>query len=261
MNLLVTGGAGYMGSHMANLLLARGFDVTVVDDLSAGRRAAVCGGNFIQGDMGDRRLLDRIFSSAPFDGVLHFAASIQFGESESVPGKYYENNVVKTLRMLEAMHEHRVNNLVFSSSAAIYGEPAYLPINEVHPKAPVNAYGASKWMIETVLEHYYHAYGLASISLRYVNASGADPDCMPGIGTRAETQLLPLAVQAASRTRPQSIFSDTTIRRPMAPVSETTCMSWICARHICWRCKNCGMRPARLHTTSAMATAFRHRKS
>lgn len=201
MKLLVTGGAGYIGSHMVKLLLERGHRVMVVDDLSSGRRDAVQGGTFIRGDCGDRDLLDQVFAQSRIDGVLHFAGSIQVGESVVAPRKYYYNNVVKTMRLLDAMLEHDVGKFVFSSSAAVYGEPVRMPIDEAHPKAPINAYGASKWMIESVLHHYHRAYGLDSIALRYFNAAGAAPDGTLGPNHQSETHLLPLAMHAASGRR------------------------------------------------------------
>src|SRR5690554_2038617 len=160
MRFLVTGGAGYIGSHMVALLLEKGHDVTVVDDLSAGHRDAVLGGELIVHDFSDRAFLDRLFTSHPFDGVFHFASKILVGESVNRPGKYYRANSFDTLALLEAMRDHELNHIVFSSTAAVYGEPVYTPIDERHPRTPVNPYGASKLVVEMMLSDFYRAYGL-----------------------------------------------------------------------------------------------------
>ena len=202
MNILVVGGAGYIGAHMTKLLFDAGNEVVVLDNLSSGSRDAVLGGEFVEGDLGDRALLDGLFSRHRFDAVMHFASFIQVGESTMRPGKYYRNNVANTVNLLDAMVEHGVRRLIFSSTAAIYGEPRYVPIDEDHPKAPVNPYGRSKWMVEQMLDDYERAHGLRHSSLRYFNAAGADPSGALGERHDPETHLIPLVLQAASGRRP-----------------------------------------------------------
>jgi UDP-glucose 4-epimerase len=199
--ILVVGGAGYIGSHMVKMLLGRGYGVTTLDNLSTGHRDAVLGGEFVLGDLADRALLDKLFSERGIDGVMHFASFIQVGESVQNPARYYENNVVNTLNLLDAMVAHDVKRFIFSSSAAVYGEPIRVPIDETHPKNPINPYGRSKWMVEQMLADYDRAYGLKSVSLRYFNAAGADPEGRLGERHQPETHLIPLVLQAASGRR------------------------------------------------------------
>ncbi|MDM8560195.1 UDP-glucose 4-epimerase GalE [Candidatus Parabeggiatoa sp. HSG14] len=199
--ILVVGGAGYIGSHMVKMLLDSGYRVVTLDNLSGGYREAVLGGDFVFGDIADSKGLDRLFAGYAFDGVMHFASFIEVGESVRNPGKYYQNNVAATLNLLDAMVAHKVNACIFSSSAAIFGEPQHVPLNEQHPKQPINPYGLSKWMIEQILADYDHAYGLKSICLRYFNAAGADPDGLLGERHLPETHLIPLVLQAASGQR------------------------------------------------------------
>ena len=201
MKVFVTGGAGYIGSHMVKLLCQRGFEVTVLDNLSAGHRDAVKGGRFVLGDLGDQDLLDTLFRTSHFHGVLHFASYIQVGESVREPAKYYLNNVFKTQYLLDTMIAHRVKHFIFSSTAAIFGEPLRIPIDEDHPKNPINPYGRSKWMVEQILSDYEIAYGLKAICLRYFNAAGADPDGELGERHKPETHLIPLVLQAAAGRR------------------------------------------------------------
>lgn len=201
MHVLVVGGAGYIGSHMVKLLCQRGFEVTVLDNLSAGHRDAVKGGRFVLGDLGDQDLLDTLFRTSHFHGVLHFASYIQVGESVREPAKYYLNNVFKTQYLLDTMIAHRVKHFIFSSTAAIFGEPLRIPIDEDHPKNPINPYGRSKWMVEQILSDYEIAYGLKAICLRYFNAAGADPDGELGERHKPETHLIPLVLQAAAGRR------------------------------------------------------------
>jgi UDP-glucose 4-epimerase len=207
LRVLVVGGAGYIGSHMVKHLLHQGCDVVTFDNLSTGHRDAVLGGEFILGDLANKAALNALFGSQRFDGVMHFASFIQVGESVKEPAKYYENNVTNTLNLLDAMVAHGVKHFIFSSTAAVYGEPQYVPIDEAHPKAPINPYGKSKWMVEQALEDYDHAYGLRSIALRYFNAAGADPEGLLGERHDPETHLIPLVLQAASGRRPHiSVF-------------------------------------------------------
>ena len=205
--ILVVGGAGYIGSHMVKLLLAQGREVCTLDNLSTGFRDAVLGGEFHQIDLADASAVDSLLASHRFDAVMHFASSIVVGESVKDPAKYYRNNVVNTLNLLEAMVRHKVGRFIFSSTAAIFGEPQRVPIDEDHPKQPVNPYGASKWMIERVLADFGHAYGLKSVCLRYFNACGADPEGRIGERHDPETHLIPLLLQVASGRRPNiSVF-------------------------------------------------------
>jgi UDP-glucose 4-epimerase len=206
-SVLVVGGAGYIGSHMVKHLLRQGCDVVTYDNLSTGYRDAVLGGQFELGDLADQKALDALFQSHQFDGVLHFASFIQVGESVREPAKYYENNVTNTLNLLNAMVKHDVRRFIFSSTAAVYGEPQYVPIDEAHPKQPINPYGKTKWIVEQILEDYDRAYGLKSIALRYFNAAGADPEGELGERHEPETHLIPLVLQAASGRRPHiSVF-------------------------------------------------------
>jgi UDP-glucose 4-epimerase len=207
LSVLVVGGAGYIGSHMVKHLLRQGCDVVTYDNLSTGYRDAVLGGQFVLGDLADQAALETLFSTHRFDGVLHFASFIQVGESVREPAKYYENNVTNTLNLLNAMVKHGVRHFIFSSTAAVYGEPQYVPIDEAHPKQPINPYGKTKWMVEQILEDYDRAYGLKSIALRYFNAAGADPEGELGERHEPETHLIPLVLQAASGRRPHiSVF-------------------------------------------------------
>jgi UDP-glucose 4-epimerase len=202
LRVLVVGGAGYIGSHMVKHLLRQGCDVVTFDNLSTGYRDAVLGGEFMLGDLADQTALEPLFNTQRFDGVMHFASFIQVGESVKEPAKYYENNVTNTLNLLNAMVKHNVKRFIFSSTAAVYGEPQYVPIDEAHPKAPITPYGKTKWMVEQILEDYDRAYGLKSIALRYFNAAGADPDGQLGERHEPETHLIPLVLQATSGRRP-----------------------------------------------------------
>ncbi len=199
--ILIVGGAGYIGSHMVKMLMRSGYHVVTLDNLSTGYRDAVSGGDFVFGDTADKLSLERLFSGYSIDGVMHFASFIQVGESVQHPSKYYQNNVAATLNLLDAMVAHHIPALIFSSSAAIFGEPAYTPIDEQHPKQPINPYGLSKWMIEQILADYDQAYGLKSVCLRYFNAAGADPEGQLGERHEPETHLIPLVLQAASGRR------------------------------------------------------------
>lgn len=206
MKVLVVGGAGYIGSHMVNTLGKQGCSVTTLDDLSSGHRDAVLYGDFVHGDFGDRALLDQVLVH-DFDAVMHFASFIQVGESVLHPSKYYQNNFINTLVLLDAMRAHGVKRFIFSSTAATFGEPQYTPIDEQHPQYPINPYGRTKLMVEQLLADYDKAYGLKSVCLRYFNAAGADPEGRLGERHDPETHLIPLVLQAASGRRPHiSVF-------------------------------------------------------
>ena len=200
--ILVVGGAGYIGSHMVKMLTAQGYSVTTLDNLSTGYRDAVSAGEFIQVDLADREVLATLFSRQPFDAVMHFASYIQVGESVKEPAKYYANNVTNTLNLLDAMVVNGIKRFIFSSSAAVYGDPHTVPIPEDHSKDPINPYGRTKWMVEQILADYDQAYGLKSVSLRYFNAAGADPAGELGERHEPETHLIPLVLRAASGRAP-----------------------------------------------------------
>jgi UDP-glucose 4-epimerase len=200
--ILIIGGAGYIGSHMVDMLVKnQEYTPIVFDDLSSGFADAVLDATLIRGDLSDSKLLHDLFSEHHFAAVMHFASFIQVGESVLYPDKYYQNNFVNTVNLLNIMRQHNVNNFVFSSTAAVYGDPQFVPITEDHPKNPINPYGRSKWMVEQVLEDYEKAYGLHSVSLRYFNAAGADPDARLGERHDPETHLIPLVLQVASKRR------------------------------------------------------------
>lgn len=201
MKILVVGGAGYIGSHMVKMLLEQGHAVKTFDNLSSGFQDAVLGGDFIRGDLADQAKLDEVFDAHQPDAVMDFASHIRVDESVKHPDKYYFNNVSNTLNLLNAMVRHKVEYFIFSSSAAIFGEPEYVPIDQAHPKNPLNPYGRSKWMIEQILEDYERAYGLKSTCLRYFNAAGADPSGLLSERHEPETHLIPLALQAISGKR------------------------------------------------------------
>ena len=201
--ILVVGGAGYIGSHMVKRLGEEGAQLTTLDNLVSGHRDAVLCGDFIEGDMADRQLLDALLASQRFDAVMHFASHIEVGESVRLPAKYYRNNVANTLTLLEAMQAAGIDKFIFSSTAAIFGTPQYTPIDERHPRAPINPYGRTKLMVEEVLGDYERAYGLRAVCLRYFNAAGADPAGRLGERHDPESHLIPLALQAASGRRAQ----------------------------------------------------------
>ena len=200
--ILIVGGAGYIGSHMVKLLRRSGFRAVVADDLSSGRREAVPGVDLQVGDIGDAGFVDTLLATVQPAAVMHFASFIQVGESVADPAKYYRNNVTATQTLLDGMRAHGIARFIFSSTAAIFGEPAYVPIDEAHPKQPINPYGRSKWFVEQLLEDYDRAYRLKSVCLRYFNAAGADPDGELGECHEPETHLLPLILQVASGRRP-----------------------------------------------------------
>ena len=207
MQVLIVGGAGYIGSHMLVRLLQDNIDVTTLDNLSGGYRDSVLDGDFIEGDLADINLLDKVFNENHFDVVMHFASYIEVGESIHSPAKYYQNNVTNTQNLLDAMVKHGVLNFIFSSTAAIFGEPEYIPIDEKHHMVPINPYGRTKLIVEQMLADYDHAYGMKSVALRYFNAAGADPETKIGERHLPESHLIPLVLQAASGRRDSiSIF-------------------------------------------------------
>ncbi|MBZ5554800.1 MAG: UDP-glucose 4-epimerase GalE [Acidobacteriia bacterium] len=196
--VLVTGGGGYIGSHVVKALLEAGDEVVTFDNLSEGHREAVVGGDLVQGDLSDGPLLQSLFSKYEFDAVMHFAANCRVGESVEDPEKYYKNNVSNLLNLLAVMRRHRVKRIIFSSTAAVYGDPAATPIAESHPLKPINPYGFTKFVVENILGDYSRAYGLRSVSLRYFNAAGADPSGRLGESHDPETHLIPRVLAVAS---------------------------------------------------------------
>ena len=201
-NILVVGGAGYIGSHVVKMLQTQGYNPVVYDNLSKGHRQAVQGVSLEEGDLGDKTRLSEVFSKHHIEAVMHFAAFIEVGESVKEPSKYYHNNVSSVLNLLDCMVEHQIFYFVFSSTAATFGEPIHPKISEAHPQNPINPYGNSKLMVEKILEDFDHAYGLKSVALRYFNASGADESGLIGESHTPETHLIPLVLQAAAGKRP-----------------------------------------------------------
>lgn len=194
--ILVVGGAGYIGSHAVKLLLDQGYRVVVFDNLSTGHREAVDPrAMFVQGELGNREALENLFSQYSFEGVMHFAAHIQVGESVTDPFKYYRNNVSSTLTLLSVMLQYGVKKLIFSSTAAVYGLPDADVIQEELPASPINPYGRSKWMVEQILQDFSHAYGLEYVALRYFNAAGAHESGEIGEDHDPETHLIPVILQ------------------------------------------------------------------
>lgn len=207
--ILVCGGAGYIGSHMARWLARRGVGVTVLDNLSTGHREAVQWSELVEGDLLDRASLEHALAGSRFDAVMHFCARSLVGESVEQPYAYYANNVTGTLNLLEAMRRHGIGRLVFSSTAAVFGQPVSDLIGEDHPKAPINPYGASKLMVERILDDAAAAYGLRSVSLRYFNAAGASDDSSIGESHQPETHLIPNVMRAALGDGPGlKVFGD-----------------------------------------------------
>ena len=202
-SILVVGGAGYIGSHTVRQLVDNGKNVVVLDNLVYGHRDAIVDKNvvFVEGDLGDRAVLDELFSSHDIGAVMHFAAYAYVGESVTEPSKYYHNNLAAPLVLLDAMRAHGVDIFIFSSTCATYGNPQYMPLDENHPQNPINPYGASKLMLERVLADFSHAYNLKYAALRYFNASGCSLDGKIGEDHNPETHLIPLVLEAAAGTR------------------------------------------------------------
>ena len=201
MKILVTGGAGYIGSHVVKALGEKGYDILVVDNLVKGHREAVLFGELKVADVGDKIAMLEVLDYFRPDAVMHFAAFIEVAESVKNPSKYYENNTVKTLALLEAMIEKGVDKFIFSSTAAVYGNPDRVPIPETESVKPINPYGQSKACVEKILADYSKAYGLSFVSLRYFNAAGADPEGRIGESHNPETHLIPLVLKTAKGER------------------------------------------------------------
>lgn len=209
MAVLVTGGAGYIGSHAVAALQERGEEIVVVDNLQQGHKEALLGGKLYVGDIRDNEFLDTVFKENEIDSVIHFAANSLVGESMKQPGKYYHNNVYGTLCLLEKMNEYDVKRIVFSSTAATYGEPENVPIDEYDRTLPTNAYGETKLAMEKMMKWFDIAHGIKFISLRYFNAAGAHDSGKIGEDHRPETHLVPIVLEAALGKRPHiSVFGD-----------------------------------------------------
>lgn len=191
MKILVAGGAGYIGSHTAKELIKEGFEVVVFDNFSTGKKELLVGGELFEGDLMHKESIKKALGSKNIEAVLHFASLIQVGESYADPRKYYTHNLITSLNLLDVMLEAGVKYFVFSSSAAVYGEPLQNPIPESHPLNPFNPYGQTKFFVEKVIQDYERAYGLKFISLRYFNAAGADPEGHLGELHDPETHLIP----------------------------------------------------------------------
>ena len=199
--ILVTGGAGYIGSHTVQALQKNGYEVVVLDNLSSGHMENVsC--PLIVGDLNDTNLLDKIFQTHNIEAVVHFAGSIIVSESVTNPEKYFQNNTICSINLANAMVRHGVKKIIFSSTAAVYGNPHYMPIDEDHPKLPTNPYGETKLSFEKVLKWYFASHGISSVSLRYFNAAGASLDCSIGEAHPLETHLIPKILNVAARIEP-----------------------------------------------------------
>ncbi len=217
--ILVVGGAGYIGSHMVLDLLRADYPVVTLDNLSRGHRELVPGGEFIEGDLGDPTGLARVFRQYPVKAVMHFAAHSLVGESVEKPLEYYRNNVANTITLLEAMQEAAVRHFIFSSTAAVYGEPEKTPITEDHPCSPTNPYGATKLTVERILQDVSHSSEMTYSILRYFNAAGADRSGDIGERHQPETHLIPLVLQVATGERKSiSIFGED------YPTPDGTCL-------------------------------------
>jgi UDP-glucose-4-epimerase GalE len=206
--ILVTGGAGYIGSHTTHFLLKQGHDVQVVDNLSKGYRHNVPEGRLHVADLMDTGALDALFAAHSFDAVVHFAACIAVGESMQKPEMYFRNNVAATTNLLDAMQRANVRSLVFSSTAAVYGDPASVPIPESAPQKPVNPYGEGKWMVEQILQWCDRCSALRYVALRYFNACGAEPRFGIGEEHQPETHLIPLILRAVKTGKPVTVFGE-----------------------------------------------------
>lgn len=209
MNVLITGGAGYIGSHCNRYFNEKGIYTVIVDDLNDGHEESVVAGKFVKGSFGDRALMEKILKEEKIDAVIHFAAFASVPDSVARPSRYYHNNVSNMLNLLDAMVATGVKYIVFSSSAATFGEPVYTPIDEKHPQKPINPYGMTKLIGEKMLLDYEQAYGIHSCAFRYFNASGCSHDSLIGEAHNPECHLIPLVIRAAIHGEPHlKVFGD-----------------------------------------------------
>jgi UDP-glucose 4-epimerase len=234
MNILITGGAGYIGSQMVRMLSQRSVNVTVIDTLEHGYAASLPENvSLVTKNVGDKEALNALFSSKKFDGVIHFAGYLSVEESVKNPRKYFNNNVISPLSLLESMEEHQVPSLIFSSTAAVYGNPVVVPIPEDHPKNPTSPYGLSKWCFEELLQVFGRRGTIQSISLRYFNAAGAPADGGYGEAHVPETHLIPLAMSAALGKRVEfSIYGTDYDTKDGSAVRDYIHITDLCQAHI-----------------------------
>ena len=208
-NVLVTGGAGYIGSHVCKSLKIKGYTPIVVDNLIYGHESAVKWGDFVKGDLLDKNFLEELFIKYDFSSVIHLAAFAYVGESVQDPAKYYNNNIIGAINLMNTMLENNVKKLIFSSTCSTYGSPKNIPIDELHTQIPINPYGYSKLVVETILKDYSRAYNFQYVVLRYFNAAGADPENEIGESHEPETHLIPLVIKAAlDRKYTLKVFGD-----------------------------------------------------
>ena len=253
--VLVTGGAGYIGSHVVRLLRAAGYPVVAYDDLSTGHPWAVLDAELVVGDLAEHARLAALFEQRRFAAVLHFAAHISVEESVRDPAKYYRNNTVNALGLFELAARHGVASLVFSSTAAVYGEPQTACVDETAPLAPINPYGASKMMAERMLQDIAAAAGLRYAILRYFNVAGADPEARIGQATPGSGHLIKVACATALGQRPHMRSTARTIPPPTAPACATTSTSTISPRPISTRSTTWSAAAPRPCSTAATVTA------
>ena len=233
MNILVTGGAGYIGSHVLKSLLKEGHQVVTFDNLQKGHREAVTGGKFVEGDLSDQKLLEQVMAENEIEGVIHMAADSLVGESMENPAKYYRNNFANGINLLEAMVKNDVKNIVFSSTAAVYGEPDQIPIEEDNQTEPTNTYGESKLFFEKALKRYDDIHCINFVSLRYFNAAGADPEGEIGEAHDPETHLIPIVLQTALGIRDKIyIFGDDYPTRDGSCIRDYIHVNDLAAAHV-----------------------------
>jgi len=206
MKVLITGGAGYIGSHTNRCLAEKGIETIVIDDLSDGHKEAVVAGRFVQGNFGDKAILDKLMSENKIDAIIHFAAFASVPDSIIRPARYYLNNVTNMQALLDCCVGHEIKHFVFSSSAAIFGQPQETPMDENHPQQPINPYGMTKLIGEKMLADYERAYGLCYCAFRYFCAAGDSKDSLIGESHNPETHLIPVMVKAAVSNKPFSVF-------------------------------------------------------
>ncbi|MDO4719571.1 MAG: UDP-glucose 4-epimerase GalE [Peptostreptococcaceae bacterium] len=234
MAVLVTGGAGYIGSHTVKALLEKGEEVLVADNLQTGHKEAVWGGKFYEGDLRDKSFLRKLFSENSIEAVIHFAANSLVGESMTRPYEYYENNVYGTLCLLQAMQEHGTDRIVFSSTAATYGEPERVPIEEGDANCPTNTYGETKLAMEKMMHWFDQAHGIRHIALRYFNAAGADESGKIGEDHKVETHLIPIVLSIALGKRESiSIFGDDYDTKDGSCIRDYIHVSDLAQAHLC----------------------------